>query len=95
MPIYEYVCNNCGAVTEKIHGMNEKPSVKCADCGGKAKRKVSSSSFVLKGTGWYVTDYGKKSKLPESGPGKPEGKKEAASPRASTRAMPKLNSDPD
>lgn len=37
--------------------MSEKPLTKCPDCGGALKKKMSSTSFVLKGTGWYATDY--------------------------------------
>jgi putative FmdB family regulatory protein len=65
MPIYEYQCKKCETVTERIHGMNDAPVVKCPSCGGKADRKMSSGAFVLKGSGWYATEYGKKSKMPE------------------------------
>lgn len=68
MPIYEYQCGKCETVIEQIHGINEKPAVKCPSCGGKAARKMSSGAFVLKGSGWYSTDYGKKSKMPEPCP---------------------------
>jgi putative FmdB family regulatory protein len=97
MPIYEYMCRKCGAITEKIHGMNENPAVKCEACGGKAERKISGASFHLKGSGWYVTDYGKKSQMPEKGPSAPKGKKEGApaAPQASRKPMPKLATDPD
>ena len=68
MPIYEYRCDKCQTVTERIHGMKEKPVVKCPTCGGRAGRMMSSGAFVLKGSGWYATDYGKKSKMPEACP---------------------------
>ena len=67
MPIYEYVCNDCGEkfeLIEKFHNDTEKD---CEYCSGKAKRVVSQSSFVLKGTGWYLTDYAKKSSHQDSG----------------------------
>ena len=99
MPIYEYMCKKCGSISERIHGMNEKPSVKCPECGGKSERKISGASFHLKGTGWYVTDYGKKKEMPVKGPSVPKGKKEGApapeSAAGSKKPLPKLASDPD
>jgi putative FmdB family regulatory protein len=60
MPIYEYRCTNCGKEFEEWQRFSDAPVDKCSDCGGKAKRLISNSTFVLKGTGWYVTDYGRK-----------------------------------
>ncbi|QLA16786.1 FmdB family zinc ribbon protein [Desulfolutivibrio sulfoxidireducens] len=57
MPIYEYRCEGCGTVFEKIQkGFDEHPE-SCPQCGGRAGRIMSNTSFVLKGSGWYVTDY--------------------------------------
>ncbi|MFQ5901496.1 MAG: FmdB family zinc ribbon protein [Thermodesulfobacteriota bacterium] len=61
MPIYEYHCKSCGKTFELIEGFHEKMEKKCIHCEGKAKRLISQSSFVLKGTGWYLTDYARKS----------------------------------
>ena len=62
MPIYEYKCQKCGAHTEVLQKINDKPLTKCAKCGGKVEKQWSNTSFQLKGGGWYVTDYaGKKS----------------------------------
>jgi putative FmdB family regulatory protein len=62
MPIYEYRCSACGHEFEVMQKMSDGPIRKCEACGRlKVKRLVSQSSFVLKGSGWYVTDYaGKK-----------------------------------
>ncbi|MDY0360779.1 MAG: zinc ribbon domain-containing protein [Desulforegulaceae bacterium] len=61
MPIYEYGCENCGKVDEVIQGISEEGPKTCRFCGkGPMKRLISKSSFHLKGTGWYVTDYGGK-----------------------------------
>ena len=96
MPIYEYMCKKCGAVVEKIHGMNETPKVKCEECGGASQRKISSGAVIFKGSGFYVTDYGKKSQLAEKNTPQPKGKKEGpAAPVMSTRPLPKLSTDPD
>jgi putative FmdB family regulatory protein len=61
MPIYEYECENCGRVDEVIQKFSDKPLTKCRYCSGKVHKLISQSSFHLKGTGWYVTDYAKKS----------------------------------
>jgi putative FmdB family regulatory protein len=58
MPIYEYKCRQCGHISEFIKKMNTNDKFEvCPACGGKAVRIVSQSSFILKGSGWYVTDY--------------------------------------
>jgi putative FmdB family regulatory protein len=59
MPIYEYQCQKCGTfeVTQRI---TDKALVKCPTCRGKVKKLISNTSFQLKGTGWYVTDYARK-----------------------------------
>ena len=57
MPMREYKCKDCGNYVEVIQGINEKPLEKCEKCGGKLEKLISNSSFVLKGSGWYKTDY--------------------------------------
>ena len=59
MPIYEYECENCGAVEEVLQKFSDKPLTTCKHCSGKVHRIISQSTFHLKGTGWYVTDYAK------------------------------------
>jgi putative FmdB family regulatory protein len=61
MPIYEYQCAGCGQVVEKWQKVSESPLKDCPVCGGALHKLISSCSFQLKGSGWYVTDYaGKK-----------------------------------
>lgn len=61
MPIYEYECEKCGNIEEVFQKFSDKPLRKCKHCSGKLHKLISQSSFHLKGTGWYVTDYaGKK-----------------------------------
>ena len=60
MPIYEYRCDICGNEFEKCQKFSDPVVDKCSTCGGKAQRLISQSTFVLKGSGWYVTDYGRK-----------------------------------
>lgn len=62
MPIYEYACLQCGKSHEIIQKFSDAPLEVCPDCGGEMKKLISNTSFVLKGTGWYVTDYASKDK---------------------------------
>jgi putative FmdB family regulatory protein len=57
MPIYEYKCNKCGKEFEVLQKSFDVDEAPCEACGGTGKRFMSNTSFVLKGTGWYVTDY--------------------------------------
>ncbi len=61
MPIYEYECAKCGHHTEVMQKFSDPPPAKCELCHGKMKKLISQSTFHLKGTGWYVTDYASKS----------------------------------
>ena len=58
MPLYEYECEKCGKQIEVLQGMNDP----APECHGPMKKLISRSSFHLKGTGWYVTDYKNKPK---------------------------------
>jgi putative FmdB family regulatory protein len=78
MPIYEYECDKCGQHLEVLQRMDEKPLSRCTSCRGKVRKVVSRSSFQLKGSGWYVTDYARKASgdsNAKSEPGKSESKK--------------------
>jgi putative FmdB family regulatory protein len=58
MPIYEYRCTACNAELEKIQKVSDPPMVECPECGRPALVKlVSASSFRLKGSGWYESDF--------------------------------------
>lgn len=61
MPIYEYQCKKCGHQTELWQKFSDPPMARCDHCNGKMKKLISQSTFHLKGTGWYVTDYASKS----------------------------------
>jgi putative FmdB family regulatory protein len=61
MPIYEYECQKCGTF-EATQRITENPLSKCPTCKGKVKKLISNTSFQLKGTGWYITDYARKGK---------------------------------
>lgn len=66
MPVYEYKCQKCGLEFEAIQKITEKPLKRCKVCSGKVARLISNSSFVLKGSGWYVTDYARKEEAKSS-----------------------------
>lgn len=57
MPIYEYQCGVCGQVVEEWQKFSDPPLTTCPHCGGPLTKLISQSSFHLKGSGWYVTDY--------------------------------------
>jgi putative FmdB family regulatory protein len=56
MPIYEYRCEKCGDF-EEMQRITDSPLVRCPRCKRKVRRLISNTSFQLKGSGWYVTDY--------------------------------------
>ena len=59
MPIYEYQCQKCGVI-EVTQRITDKALTKCPACKAKIKKLISNTSFQLKGTGWYITDYARK-----------------------------------
>ena len=60
MPIYEYKCGKCNEKFEVFQGITDGEVKTCKFCGGPVNKLISLSSFHLKGSGWYVTDYGGK-----------------------------------
>jgi putative FmdB family regulatory protein len=65
MPIYEYACLKCGHHLEVMQKMSDKPLSRCPECKGKLEKQFSQTSFQLKGSGWYVTDYSKSGAAPK------------------------------
>ncbi|MGE3538502.1 MAG: FmdB family zinc ribbon protein [Candidatus Tectimicrobiota bacterium] len=59
MPIYEYRCSDCGNQFELMQKFSDPPAENCPTCSGSVHKLISRSAFHLKGSGWYVTDYGK------------------------------------
>ena len=80
MPIYEYECIKCGEIEEALQNFSDKPLTKCQSCAGKLNKLVSQSTFHLKGTGWYVTDYANKSAKAQ----KPSSKNRKSKPADTT-----------
>jgi len=60
VPLYEYLCDRDGRF-EVIRKFSDPPLKKCPKCGGPIQRLPSAPAIQFKGTGWYVTDYAKKS----------------------------------
>ena len=95
MPTYEYDCPE-GHTFEKFQKISDKPRAKCPVCGKAGTRKISGGAgLVFRGSGFYITDYGKDGK----GPRKPEAEKPAKATEgtggtggAETKAKPESSS---
>jgi putative FmdB family regulatory protein len=90
MPLYEYECKKCGHRFEKIQKFSDKMVKKCPECGGQVEQMISAPAVQFKGSGWYVTDYAKKTSSAgssgEGGASKDKDKKEEkAKPDSSSK----------
>jgi putative FmdB family regulatory protein len=74
MPLYEYQCKKCGHRFEKIQKFSDKLVKKCPECGGPVEQTISAPAVQFKGSGWYVTDYAKKSTASSSDSGNKDSK---------------------
>jgi putative FmdB family regulatory protein len=91
MPIYEYECSSCGSVFEKMQRITEPTPETCEICGnGPVHKLISQSTFILKGSGWYVTDYGRGN----AGPKKPESGSDSTSEPKPAKTEKKTESKP-
>jgi putative FmdB family regulatory protein len=77
MPLYEYQCDGCGQRFEVIQKFSDPPVETCGACGGSVKKLLSSPAIQFKGSGWYITDYARKSG--DAGSSSTEASKPAAS----------------
>jgi putative FmdB family regulatory protein len=90
MPIYEYECTQCGCRTEVVQKVSDPLLRKCKKCGGALKKLISSSAIQFKGSGWYITDYAKKSSPHEEPKGKDQAPaKEPCTPPTPSDSKPK------
>ena len=89
MPIYEYQCRKCNEHVEAMQKMTDKPLTRCRKCGGRLEKQWSSTSFQLKGSGWYVTDYAAKKTEAKEETKKPDAKEEKKSASETTAATDK------
>jgi len=84
MPIYEYRCDRCGHQFEVIQKFSDNPLEVCEQCQGHLSKLVSQTSFQLKGSGWYITDYARKSGSNAPAKETKSETKTADAPKAST-----------
>ncbi len=80
MPLYEYRCKKCEKTFEALQKLNADPLTECLYCRGEVEKLISVSSFQFKGSGWYITDYKKKSV-----PGEKDSVADAATSRKDER----------
>src|SRR5258707_3301 len=97
MPIYEYHCERCDRKFEVMQKFSDEPLTTHEGCGGALEKLISSSAFQLKGSGWYVTDYGRKGSGSSNGKdesGKSEaGKSEAGKSEAKSESKTESKSE--
>ena len=83
MPLYEYECDSCGHRFEVIQKFSDAPIDTCPTCGKSVHKLMSSPAIQFKGTGWYITDYAKKS---DSATTPPSSTTKTDSPKTDTKA---------
>jgi len=98
VPLYEYQCKKCHSLTERIQKFSDPPLAICPHCGGELEQMLSAPAVQFKGSGWYVTDYSRKSGKSDSasaggdssGPAatKSEGTKSESSKPETTKSAP-------
>ena len=76
MPLYEYQCDECGHVFEKIQKFSDPLEDTCPKCGGPVRKLMSSPAIQFKGSGWYITDYAKKDSASKDAKGGSEAAKD-------------------
>ena len=89
MPIYEYQCDSCGAQRELFVRSADAPRPSCPACRKRMRRVISQTAFILKGSGWYVTDYPSEARKKGL-----EGEKPAAAPAGGAEEKQKAPAKP-
>jgi len=79
MPLYEYQCDSCGSVFEVRQKFSDEPLAVHDTCGGAVRRLLSAPALQFKGSGWYITDYGRSSGGSGNGESKPSGESSSKS----------------
>jgi putative FmdB family regulatory protein len=92
MPIYEYKCRKCGKQYELFQNMTDPVAKTCKFCKGPVSKLISMTSFHLKGSGWYATDYGGK-KAPASEPKKDDAAKSETTDTVKTDSTAKTSTE--
>ena len=87
MPLYEYQCESCAHRFERIQKFSDPPVDTCPQCGSPVRKLLSSPAIQFKGSGWYITDYAKKSGAPsESKSGSSDTKTESKDTKTETKS---------
>jgi putative FmdB family regulatory protein len=86
VPLYEYQCDKCAHRFEVIQKFSDAPLEVCPKCGGAVKKLLSSPAIQFKGSGWYITDYARKSDGGSAGSASSEAKGDAKSDAAKTES---------
>ncbi len=92
MPLYEYQCKKCGHRFERIQRFSDPLVKKCPECGGKVEQLISAPAVQFKGSGWYVTDYAKKSSAGSSSKSESESKTDSGKDSGKKDSKPKAES---
>jgi putative FmdB family regulatory protein len=94
LPLYEYRCRKCRKHYEKIQKFSDPPLKTCDNCGGSLERLVSAPAIQFKGSGWYVTDYAKKSSSNEAKKSEEKPAAEAKTPTEPAKATKSSDTKP-
>jgi putative FmdB family regulatory protein len=99
MPTYEYTCRNCGHTFDIVQAMSDESMTICPECGGELRKVFAPPSIAFKGSGFYATDHGKKSKKADEQPAdataaKSDAKSDAKSEKTAETAGPKDSPKP-
>ena len=92
MPLYEYQCQKCGHRFERIQRFSDPMVKKCPECGGKVEQMISAPAVQFKGSGWYVTDYAKKSSAGSNSKSESESKSDSGKDSGKKESKPKAES---
>lgn len=93
MPLYEYQCDACSNRFERIQKFSDPPVETCPSCGGAVRKLLSSPAIQFKGTGWYITDYAKKSGTSSDSSKSSSSSTPGDSPSSSSSSSPSSNKD--
>lgn len=92
MPTYEYKCNDCGKDFEVFKSIKDESLPVCPECNSNnVSRLISSTNFILKGSGWYITDYGNKHSPPPANASKSPVKTKSPAKSTENKAISEKN----
>ena len=95
MPLYEYECESHGHRFERIQKFSDPLVEACPECGGPVRKLLSSPAIQFKGSGWYITDYAKKSNTPAAEVKSDSRGESGTAPKADTKAETKSEAKAD